>query len=1050
MPYAAAAALASVAVSGGAQIGGAILSSKAAEKSQIAAINAQREANELARTLTPEQLAYYRQILEQGDQKTRIIQQNAGTQSNYLRNIEPLLNSQTTLYAAEMQRLFPELPVRQASMSAGGGIPSLQQIQQVQQRTAARPQAPAAGQPFTGQAPASMAARASVTGPTRASIEDAARNELRTNIGNYLDNAGPQGQNLSRQLSNSAPLEEISRTIKGLTATHQDAGNLGRFSTWQNITDSGISSAYTSDLANRESLARDTAPQASFRTGAEGLTNIGLVNLPNPRTGVRPLDTQPAPIAPPPVPQATPSPLALTSPEEPRPTMPRITREWRESSEDYWERRDEATDDFEDDLADWEENRRSVAAAAPPPPPVAPSPIALAPPPPPVAPPPIALAPPPPPVAPSPLELAPPPPQMAQPAPAPAYQPAPAPAPAYQPAPPPIALAPPPPPVAPSPLELAPPPPQMAQPAPAPAYQPAPAPAPAYQPAPTPIALAPPPPQVAPTPHQVAPPPPQVAAPAPQMAPPPPAFVPPPPPPPPQMAGPTRASIEDASRNELRANIGNYLDNAGPQGQNLSRQLSNSAPLEEISRTIKGLTATHQDPGNLGRFRTWQNITDSGISSAYTSDLSNRASLVGGRVSPTDFGLPAPSGFQPIGPIAPPTAPPPAPAPVAVAAPPPAPIAPTPTFQPAPSPLALAAPAPQMAPAPAFVPPPPPPPVPQAAPPQAPPPAPVAVAAPPPAPIAPTPTLSPLALAAGARPSLPTQEGIRTLPEAAAATEQIVDQYITPTPPPSASTYEASSAQTLNNAAVFLKEGLQQLRGGFQLTAQQSQQIENAIDAARARANTSAERVLSENFRVLFREVAPSLGLRPGDTPNLDRAGLIIAEHQRQIGNINAELAGQEAGLKLNYPVTSGQAAATARAQLGLGLTTAGREQGTGAQRFTTARQNLITSIGEAGRGLIREGANIGGIAGSGIPSFGVNTPEVPTYTADTSLGRALTGAGQGLGTAIREINWDEINNPFTRQNQVPADSSTLYQPYDFQSSGQPKTDGTQYNFLNW
>jgi hypothetical protein len=33
-----------------------------------------------------------------------------------------------------------------------------------------------------------------------------------------------------------------------------------------------------------------------------------------------------------------------------------------------------------------------------------------------------------------------------------------------------------------------------------------------------------------------------------------------------------------------------------------------------------------------------------------------------------------------------------------------------------------------------------------------------------------------------------------------------------------------------------------------------------------------------------------------------------------------------------------------------------------------------------------------------------VNTPEVPTYTADTSLGRALTGAGQGLGTAISMI----------------------------------------------
>jgi hypothetical protein len=221
-------------------------------------------------------------------------------------------------------------------------------------------------------------------------------------------------------------------------------------------------------------------------------------------------------------------------------------------------------------------------------------------------------------------------------------------------------------------------------------------------------------------------------------------------------------------------------------------------------------------------------------------------------------------------------------------------------------------------------------------------------------------------------------------------------------PPP------GTSSQTLNTAIGFVKEGLEQLRGGFQLTPEQNQQIETAIDAARARAQTDAERVRSENLRTLFDEVAPSLGLRPGDTPNLDRAGRVLAEHQRQVGNINRELAGREAQLKLDYPIASGQAAALARAQQAQSMLGLGEAQSLAGQRYGAARQNLLQELGSTGLGLLREGANLAQVS-TGTPDFGGGFNTVPQFDANTYLGRGIAGAGIGLEKSLSDIDFSGL-----------------------------------------
>jgi hypothetical protein len=480
------------------------------------------------------------------------------------------------------------------------------------------------------------------------------------------------------------------------------------------------------------------------------------------------------------------------------------------------------------------------------------------------------------------------------------------------------------------------------------------------------------------------------------------------------MADPTRASIEDAAREELRNTIGSSLNNAGPQGQVLRRQLMNNAPLENINRTIRGLTATHQDPANLQTFAALKNITDRGIAQGgYAQTLAAQRGL-------TEL----PPEAQPT---APPAELPPQPSPLA--------MAPSPaerrrrqderlglTRDPDESPAefrqrrrealeeeAYSDEVDRAAAERAAIgqqPPPPPPP----------------------------PEEREIGIGdfmRRQRDGTLTQEDI-----AARQADFEAGRWRRPPPlgrpgaplggrplrqePAAVAAPEGSSSEALSSATDFITSGLRQLEGGFQLTPQQNEQIETAIDSARTRAQTDIERQRADGLRVLFDEVAPSLGLRPGDTPNLDRAGLVLRESERQTGALNAMLAEREAQSKLDYPLAAGTAAAQARAPQARTLSDI-------EQRAVQNRLGLIGGISGLGQNLRTQGLELARAAGGTAPTFPsanlTGLPQMQPAGEDyAGAGLAVSRGLASIGDTIRENIPSTFQSPYTPSSFSPID----------------------------
>ena len=95
--------------------------------------------------------------------------------------------------------------------------------------------------------------------PSAGSVDAEIRRELKSTIGTYLDRAGPQGKNLKARLDAGASPAELSGLIKNLTATHQGAENLGRFSVWQGIVDQ--------DAGGVSQRIMDVGPPGTVRSG---------------------------------------------------------------------------------------------------------------------------------------------------------------------------------------------------------------------------------------------------------------------------------------------------------------------------------------------------------------------------------------------------------------------------------------------------------------------------------------------------------------------------------------------------------------------------------------------------------------------------------------------------------------------------------------------------------------------------------------------------------------------------------------------------------------
>ena len=188
----------------------------------------------------------------------------------------------------------------------------------------------------------------------------------------------------------------------------------------------------------------------------------------------------------------------------------------------------------------------------------------------------------------------------------------------------------------------------------------------------------------------------------------------------------------------------------------------------------------------------------------------------------------------------------------------------------------------------------------------------------------------------------------------------------------------------------LLQLALDDIRRGGAATPEQIGLIEEAASAGIAAGGVDIERFRTEGLEALREELAPSLGLRPGDTPILDRGARVAAEATRQGGQLAQRFRGAAATAQLSLPLAQSQLLqASALGQQSLGLATQQFQEKLRQAAFTN-RLNLQSSIGGLGLGLAT-GVNVG------FPGFQRGQTST-TSGLGTFIGPLLGAAGAGLG----------------------------------------------------
>jgi hypothetical protein len=192
----------------------------------------------------------------------------------------------------------------------------------------------------------------------------------------------------------------------------------------------------------------------------------------------------------------------------------------------------------------------------------------------------------------------------------------------------------------------------------------------------------------------------------------------------------------------------------------------------------------------------------------------------------------------------------------------------------------------------------------------------------------------------------------------------------------------------------LLNLALEDLRRGGKATPEQIELIGQATEQAIAAGSTDIERFQTDSLQRIRDELAPSLGLRPTDTPILDRAGRVGAEAVRQGGQLTAGLRSAQAQAELNFPLA--QSSLLQQSALGqqniLEATRQFQDQLRG-QAFNN-RLNMASTLGGLGLQLAGNPA--------ATLSSAIN-PMAQTRLANTTTtqgGFGLSQFAQGLGGA--------------------------------------------------
>lgn len=172
---------------------------------------------------------------------------------------------------------------------------------------------------------------------------------------------------------------------------------------------------------------------------------------------------------------------------------------------------------------------------------------------------------------------------------------------------------------------------------------------------------------------------------------------------------------------------------------------------------------------------------------------------------------------------------------------------------------------------------------------------------------------------------------------------------------------------------------LERIRSGGEATDRERDLINQATEFAIRAGNIDISRFEQEGLETLREELAPQLGLRPGDTPILDRGARVSAEALRQRGQLSAGLRGQQAQSLLQFPQQR-------TALLGDLSQNVLNFQNTLRQNAFFNRLGLAGQASTAGLGLAGVAPNVGAALGN------VNISQ----TTDESLGLGAIAGGVG------------------------------------------------------
>jgi len=96
---------------------------------------------------------------------------------------------------------------------------------------------------------------------------------------------------------------------------------------------------------------------------------------------------------------------------------------------------------------------------------------------------------------------------------------------------------------------------------------------------------------------------------------------------------------------------------------------------------------------------------------------------------------------------------------------------------------------------------------------------------------------------------------------------------------------------------------LEDIRRGGAASPEQIALIQDAADKAIAQGESDIQRFQGIGLRQIGEELAPSLGLRPTDTPVLARGGQVLEEGARQQGQLVRGIRQGQANAQLNFPL---------------------------------------------------------------------------------------------------------------------------------------------------